>query len=104
MRIEAPTLYSNPMLSRHYLLDTAPAELKEVASHATKPNQLNEVIQRVVRHDLIPVLSTPDGRHAVALFSPKQENFWAYYIEQHQPNPTGTDYRDAQQKPDRKTP
>jgi hypothetical protein len=79
MRIEAPTLYSHPTLSRHRLFDLASGELKVVESRAAKKDQLNEVIRRVTRQDLIPILSTHDGRHAVAFFTPQRKDFWAYY-------------------------
>lgn len=79
VRMEAPTLYSNPKLARHCLFDLTSGELKDVPSRATMKNQMNEVIRRVTRQDLIPILSTHDGRHAVAFFTPQRENFWAYY-------------------------
>ncbi len=79
VRIESPTLYSNPKLAWHCLFDPTSGELKDVSSHATMKNQMNEVIRRVTRHDLIPVLSTHDQRQAVAFFTPQRENFWAYY-------------------------
>ena len=79
IRIEAPTLYSNSHLSRHHLFDLASGELKEVPSRAIRKNQMNEVIRDVTRHDVVPVLSSSDGRHAVAFFTPQRGNFWAYY-------------------------
>jgi hypothetical protein len=79
IRIEAPTLYSHPHLSRHQLFDLASGELKEVPSRAKHYDQLNEVIRQVTRHDAVPILSSRDGRHAVAFFTPKREQFWSYF-------------------------
>jgi hypothetical protein len=79
MRIEAPTLYSNPHLSRHHLFDLASGELREVPSRARNYDQMNEVIRHVTRHEVVPILSSRDGRHAVAFFTPQRENFWAYF-------------------------
>jgi hypothetical protein len=78
MRIEAPTLYSHPHLGRHQLFDLASGELKEVPSRALNFDQMNEVIRHVTRHDVAPILSSRDGRHAVAFFTPQRGNFWAY--------------------------
>jgi hypothetical protein len=82
MRIEAPTLYSHLHLSRHQLFDLASAELKEVPSRARNYGQMNEVIRHVTRHDVVPILSSRDGRHAVAFFTPQRRNFWAYYTHE----------------------
>jgi hypothetical protein len=79
IRIEAPTLYSHPHLSRHQLFDLASVELKEVPSRAKHYDQLNEVIRQVTRHDVVPILSSRDGRHVVAFFTPQREQFWSYY-------------------------
>jgi hypothetical protein len=79
MRIEAPTLYSNPHLSRHYQFDLASGKLEEVPSRARNYDQMNEVIRHVARHDLVPILSSRDGSHAVAFFTPQRGHFWAYY-------------------------
>ncbi len=79
LRIEAPTLYSNSTLSRHSQYDLASGEFRELPAHGTMKDQMNEVIRHVTRHDLIPILSTPDGRHAIALYAPHPEVFWAYY-------------------------
>ena len=79
IRIEAPTLYSHPHLGRHQLFDLASGELKEVPSRARNFDQLNEVIRHVTRHDVVPIMSSRDGRHAVAFFAPKREQFWSYF-------------------------
>lgn len=79
IRIEAPTLYSHPHLSRHLLFDLASGEVQEVPSRASNDDQMNEVIRHVTRHDLAPILSSRDDRHAVALFTPQRDPFWAYY-------------------------
>ena len=79
IRMEAPTLYSHAGLNRHFLLDLASGDLSEHALRAHMKNQMNEVIRNVKRHDLIPILGTADGRHAIALFTPRRPDFWAYY-------------------------
>lgn len=79
LRIEAPTLYSPPSFSRHSRFDLVSGEWQEVAANARNKNVMNEVIARVTRHDSVPILSTQDGRHAIAFFTPQREHFWAYY-------------------------
>lgn len=79
LRIEAPTLYASADLSRHSLFDFVSGELTSVPSRATIKGQLNERIRHSTRTAVIPVLSTPDGEHAVGFFAPQSACFWAYY-------------------------
>ena len=80
MRVEAPTLYAHASLRDHALFD-----LRTGASTPVPPlktagkDRLNEVIRHATDHLRVPVVSTPDGRHAVAMFTPRAGDFWAYY-------------------------
>jgi len=40
---------------------------------------MNEHIRRADDRLRVPVVSTPDGRHAVAMFTPRADDFWANY-------------------------
>ncbi len=79
LRIEAPTLYATADLSRHYLFNLASGALTSVPSRSNRKNILNTRISRVTRRNLIPILSSPDGRYSVAFYTPQAENFWAYF-------------------------
>jgi hypothetical protein len=79
LRIEAPTLYTGFDLSGHYLFDLTSGELTAVPSRAKHKDSMNERIYRVTRRELIPILSSSDGRHAVAFYTPQATNFWSYY-------------------------
>lgn len=79
LRIEAPTLYTGFDLSGHYLFDLTSGELTAVLSRAKHKDSMNERIYRVTRRELIPILSSSDGRHAVAFYTPQATNFWSYY-------------------------
>ncbi len=79
IRIEAPTMYCDAALSRHWLLDLGSGVLKEAPPRKTEKDRLNVVINRVERHDAIPIVATDDGRHAVALYAPSAEGFWGSF-------------------------
>jgi hypothetical protein len=61
------------------VFDLASSEVTVVPSCATHKDQMNERIHCDTRREAIPMLSTPDGRHAVAFYTSQTTNFWAYY-------------------------
>ena len=79
LRIEAPTLYANRALSEHSVLDFVSGVRTMVPLRSQRKDTMNTVIDRVTDHRKIPILSTPDQRHAVAFFAPQPKDFWAYY-------------------------
>jgi hypothetical protein len=79
LRIEAPTLYASRDLSIHSLLEPANGALTRVPLLSQTKNQMNTVINQVTHRNHVPIMSTPDEQYAVAVYSPEQVNFWAYY-------------------------
>ncbi|MCE5269496.1 MAG: hypothetical protein LLG00_16590 [Planctomycetaceae bacterium] len=80
LRIESPTLYAAAELSSHYRLKLEKNTLKFVAPRATMiQNRMNERILKDTDRKSIPVLSSPDGRHAVGFYAATANGFWSYY-------------------------
>jgi hypothetical protein len=40
---------------------------------------MNTQIHHAADRLKVPIMSSPDGRHAVAFYTPRAEGFWAYY-------------------------
>lgn len=75
-----PFLAATLSFASHTVLLLAPLIPQGIARAAAETWRIsNEVIRHVTRHDVVPILSSRDGRHAVAFFTPQRENFWAYY-------------------------
>lgn len=79
LRIEAPTLYVTRDLNCHTLFDPSDGTLTCMPLRPPTKNQLNTVINQVMRRDHIPIMSTPDEKYAIAFYSREQVNFWSYY-------------------------
>lgn len=80
MRIETPAFYTSSALTEHYQLDRrtgaltklAPAKLPDVKDRMNARMGLNT--DRL----LVPVMASPDGRYAVAAYTPAAKDFWTY--------------------------
>ena len=79
MRIEAPTVYSSAKLTKHYLFNPDNDQMTFVPSISNRPNMMNTRINHVTQHNVIPVMASPDGNLALAIYVQETKDFWAYY-------------------------
>jgi hypothetical protein len=80
LRIEAPTIYAHAVLTEHALFDVRTGEEKPVPPpKEMRKDQMNTRINRVTEHWRVPLLSSADGRHALALYTPRAQDYWGAF-------------------------
>jgi hypothetical protein len=79
IRIEMPAFYTSSALTDHYQLDRRNGSMAKAIPSARSEvkGRLNERVRLSTERQLIPVLSSPDGRYAVAMYTPQALNYWA---------------------------
>lgn len=79
IRVEGPAFYTDWMLTEHYQLDRRNGSVEKISMRqADKTGRMNDRMRLNPERQLIPILSSPDGRYAVAVYTPQAEGFWAY--------------------------
>lgn len=80
IRIEVPAFYTSSALTEHYELNlNSGAMVKLIPSPKGEiKGRMNPRMGINTNRRLIPVLSSRDGRYAVAEYTPLAENFWTY--------------------------
>ncbi len=79
IRVEAPAFYTNKALTQHYQLDLQTGNMTQILP--AKPDtmeRMNERMRLNPKRQLIPIMSSPDGRYAVGVYTPQPDNFWVY--------------------------
>lgn len=83
LRVEAPTWYGHPGLCVHALMDVHTGEYTLVPSRGRlQKDQLNERIRLACPSFVVPILSTPDGSHALGMIAGDAAKFWAYFTHE----------------------
>jgi hypothetical protein len=80
LRIEAPTIYAHAVLSDHRIVDVRTGEETPVPPpKGMSKDQMNTRINRVPEPWRVPLLSSTDGRHALALYTPRAQDYWGAF-------------------------
>ncbi len=79
LRIEAPTIYSSPKLTEHYLYDLEADTISLVPKISNFPDRMNEHIRFASDRNIVPIMASPDGNLAISIYAPVEKDFWAYY-------------------------
>ena len=79
LRIEAPTVYSSSKLTKHNTFDLDNGQIAFVPSNSQKNDVMNRRIGPISKRNLVPVMSSTDGKFALAVYTQQQTNFWGYY-------------------------
>lgn len=79
IRIEAPAFYTSGELTEHYQLDRRDGSMVKIPPplQPEVKDRMNERVRLNMERQRIPILSSPDGRYAMGVYTPQAENFWA---------------------------
>lgn len=79
IRVEAPAFYASRTLTEHYQFDRRDgAMVKIFPPRPDTIDRMNERMHLNPERQLIPIMSSPDGRYAVGVCAAQVEGFWAY--------------------------
>jgi hypothetical protein len=90
IRISVPAFYTSKALTEHYQFDRRDGTMIKLA-YPVRPvikGGMVEIMKLNPERQRIPILSSPDGGYAVAVYTPQAENFWnygSYYIPSNEP-------------------
>ena len=80
IRISVPAFYSSKILTEHYHFNRRDGTMVKIPYPAQVKiiQGMIEIMRFNPERQLIPILSSSDGRYAVGAYTPQAENFWNY--------------------------
>jgi hypothetical protein len=80
IRVEAPAFYMSRALTEHYSFDLRNGAMVKIPPPppTEKKGAMNVRMGLNTDRKLMPILSSPDGRYAVGMYTAQAENFWTY--------------------------